>query len=145
MNKKIILIISIILVVICLVIFVLLRLFGGFLTEEGKSVNLKDMNFVNVLDNENLTHVRMISKDNEDSDSSAEIIYTFKDDKCISERVRFVFKDETLANEQYEKWNEMNMINLDKNKNTICFNSDGNIGKTKQEILENKGLEYVEY
>ena len=37
------------------------------------------------------------------------------------------------------------MVNLVINKNEVCFNSDGNIGKTKEEILENKSLEYVEY
>ena len=145
MKKKIIIIISIIIVVICFILFVLSRMFGGFMIEEGKNIDLEDMNFVNVLDNEKLTHIRIMSNENEDSDSSAEIIYTFKDNKCISERVRFVYKDEKLANEQYRIWNEMNMINLTLNKNVVCFNSDGNIGNTKEEIIEYNSLEYVEY
>ena len=145
MKKKIIIIISIIIVVICFILFVLSRMFGGFMIEEGKNIDLEDMNFVNVLDNEKLTHIRIMSNENEESDSSAEIIYTFKDNKCISERVRFVYKDEKLANEQYRIWNEMNMINLTLNKNVVCFNSDGNIGNTKEEIIEYNSLEYVEY
>ena len=39
----------------------------------------------------------------------------------------------------------MNMINLTLNKNVVCFNSDGNIGNTKEEIIEYNSLEYVEY
>lgn len=145
MKKKVIIIISIIIVVICFILFILSRMFGGFMIEEGKNIDLEDMNFVNVLDDEKLTHIRIISNENEESDSSAEIIYTFKDNKCISERVRFVYKDEKLANEQYRIWNEMNMINLTLNKNVVCFNSDGNIGNTKEEIIEYNSLEYVEY
>ena len=145
MKKKVIIIISIIIVVICFILFILSRMFGGFMIEEGKNIDLEDMNFVNVLDDEKLTHIRIISNENEESDSSAEIIYTFKDNKCISERVRFVYKDEKLANEQYRIWNEMNMINLTLNKNVVCFNSDGNIGNTKEEIIEYNSLEYGEY
>ena len=146
MMKKVIIIISIIIiVVISFIIFVLSRYFGEFIIEEGKNINLNDMNFVNEFHNEKLTHIRLVSEESEDSDRKAEIIYTFKDNKCISERVKFIFKDEKLANEQYEKWNEIDMVNLVINKNEVCFNSDGNIGKTKEEILENKSLEYVEY
>ena len=146
MMKKVIIIISIIIiVVISFIIFVLSRYFGEFIIEEGKNINLNDMNFVNEFNNEKLTHIRLVSEESEDSDRKAEIIYTFKDNKCISERVKFIFKDEKLENEQYEKWNDIDMVNLVINKNEVCFNSDGNIGKTKEEILENKSLEYVEY
>ena len=44
MKKKVIIIISIIIVVICFILFILSRMFGGFMIEEGKNIDLEDMN-----------------------------------------------------------------------------------------------------
>lgn len=143
-SKKIKILFLSIIIFICLVILVLSRYIGGFMFSEGENIMLSDLKLNIVFGDEKLTHIRFISGD-DSNNTKAEIIYTFKDDKCVSERMKFVFVDEKTANEQYERWEELGIINLVKNENEVCFNSDENIGKSKQEILDNTNMEYVIY
>ena len=147
-NKKIIIVFSCILTIIGVAVLILSRYMGGFLFAADEKITFDDLKLNIVLGNEKLTHIRFISDENEDSDSAikrAEIMYTFKDDKCVSERFKNVFVDENSAKEQYDKWNEMDMINLEQNGNEVSFNADSHIGKSKEEILSSHSMEYEMY
>ena len=147
-NKKIIIIFSCILAILGLVVLILSRYMGGFLFPADEKITLDDLKMNIVLGNEKLTHIRFISDENEDSDyviKRAEIMYTFKDDKCVSERFKYVFVDEDSAKEQYDKWNEMDMINLKQNGNEVSFNADSHIGESKEEVLDNHSMKYEIY
>lgn len=148
---KILLFISIIMII--LILIFLPKYVGGFILKTDEEITLSDLNNImienesltSILKNEKLNHVIVFSNEESDSDVKAEILYSFKEDKCVSERFKYIFKDEQTANEQYEKWKKLNMINLVINGNEVCFNADANIGKTKQEILDNTNMEYIIY
>lgn len=146
---KVLLFISIIMIIFILI--VLPKYLGGFILNEGEKITLTNLDDIiieneslkSILENEKLTHIRVI--DGNENETKAEIIYTFKDDKCVSERFKYIFKDEKTANEQYEKWKELDMINLVIHGKEVCFNAYSHIGKTKQEILDNINIEYTIY
>ena len=144
---KVLLFISIITII--LIIFFLPKYMGGFILNEDvilsdfDDIIIENESLKSILENEKLTHIKVV--DGNENETKAEIIYTFKDDKCVSERFKYIFKDEKTANEQYEKWKELDMINLVITGNEVCFNADSHIGKTRQEILDNTNNEYTIY
>ena len=149
---KVLLFISIIMIIFILI--VLPKYLGGFILNVDEKITLSDLKNIMIENeslnsiisgNEKLSHIIVLSNNELESDAKAEILYSFKDDKCISERFKYIFKDEQTANEQYGKWKELKMINLVINGNEVCFNADANIGKKEQEILDNINMEYIKY
>lgn len=66
-------------------------------------------------------------------------VYTFdKTEKCIDERVKFNFVDETTAQAQYESWQQSeNNYELKLENGAVSFNSSSSIGESKDDVIQN--------
>lgn len=144
MNKK-----QKITIIVCLIVIIFFALlgiskyFGGFLLGPVGEEN-SEMKFSNNVFTKNakLTHV-IYTSENEVDNVKATIIYTFQNDKCISERLKYIFSTEEIAQDQYDNWSKIpDLTNLEKSGTEVSFNSNVNIGETKQEILDNNTMEY---
>ena len=77
-------------------------------------------------------------------------ILTFdENDICIDCRLLYEFKEEDLAQKQYEDWIEIpnnlsKMVNINKNATIITFNSTNYNGSHKSEFLNSSQNTYIE-
>lgn len=138
MNKKQkIIIICCFIVIIFFILLGVSKYFGGYIIGD-------DVKFTNNISTSNARLTHIIFTSNNDVDNiKGYIVYTFQEDKCISQRIKFVFANEETAKEQYENWKKIpENTNIEINENEVCFNANSNIGKTKQEILDSNTMEY---
>lgn len=127
-NKKI-----IICIIICVVVFIALfclsRYMGGYLIGVYNPT---------LTENLNNSHI-IVNLENLETNLKSTIIYSFENDYCVSERIQYTFENNQKAQEQYDIWINMSdnsFININLKENVIVFNTDTNIGKNKNEILE---------
>ena len=96
---KVLLFISIIMIIFILI--VLPKYLGGFILNVDEKITLSDLKNIMIENeslnsiisgNEKLSHIIVLSNNELESDAKAEILYSFKDDKCISERFKYIFR-----------------------------------------------------
>lgn len=77
-----------------------------------------------------------LTTDVAESDKDISTIYAFdKDDKCVDTRIKYTYKDEETAKEQYEKLKkEESNYNVELHSESVIYSTSSNNEKTKTEI-----------
>lgn len=139
------------LIIVILIIFILFikNIMGGTLLPSNSSELSEGIEKIHNKSLDNYySHVVMEEKNNE-TGVTVKIIYTIDDNqKCVSQRVVYYFEDTDEANNQFENWRKVSetgndICNLERiDEHEIHFNSNSQIGNTKEELLKNVNALY---
>lgn len=84
--------------------------------------------------NSNFSHIVATTQNNSNDLYYTTTIYTFKNNKCISERVKCQFKNSDLAEESYNNWKETHK-NISIEDNCVYFNENTHSSMTPNDII----------
>lgn len=97
----------------------------------------RDTMTLNEYDDLKLSHI-IVNSENLENNLKSCITYSFYNDICISERIKYTFENNENAKIQYDMWmntDNSSFENILLKDNLITFNANVNIGKNKEDIL----------